>query len=151
MNMDGKVITVNGKEYKFLKPFPIDVVNVEKQSYVNGEFSKEKYQDGILRLVSKSLKKEDLVKFNGKPVTLENGVKLEPLEIPYKQYSKMLDSFQKDDATKVVKNFLSICNMSELKVEDLTMADIYNIFDAYASLYDSSELERVIAEVADFR
>lgn len=151
MNVEKKTITANGKEYSFLKPFPITIVNIEKQSYVNGEFSNDKYEDALLRMVSRDLKKEDLVKFVGTEVVLENGIKLQPLQITYKQYMNMISTFNKDDATKIVTNFLSICDVKDIKPEDLSMNDIYAIFDAYATLYDKTELNRVIEEIATFR
>ena len=151
MDIEKKVIKIGDKEYAFLKPYPITLVNVEKQSLVNGEISIDRYEDGLLRLVSKDIKKENLVKFVGVKVVLENGKELTPNQIPYSQYVKLLNNFEKDDAEKIVKNFLMICNSSEIKPEELTTDDIYVIFDSYSSLYDRTELDRVLSEIASFR
>lgn len=151
MDIEKKVIKIGDKEYAFLKPYPITLVNVEKQSLVNGEISIDRYEDGLLRLVSKDIKKENLVKFVGAKVVLENGKELTPNQIPYSQYVKLLNNFEKDDAEKIVKNFLMICNSSEIKPEELTTDDIYAIFDSYSSLYDRTELDRVLSEIASFR
>lgn len=151
MDIEKKVIKIGDKEYAFLKPYPITLVNVEKQSLVNGEISIDRYEDGLLRLVSKDIKKENLVKFVGAKVILENGKELTPNQIPYSQYVKLLNNFEKDDAEKIVKNFLMICNSSEIKPEELTTDDIYAIFDSYSSLYDRTELDRVLSEIASFR
>ena len=151
MDIEKKVIKIGDKEYAFLKPYPITLVNVEKQSLVNGEISIDRYEDGLLRLVSKDIKKENLVKFVGVKVVLENGKELTPNQIPYSQYVKLLNNFEKDDAEKIVKNFLMICNSSEIKPEELTTDDIYAIFDSYSSLYDRTELDRVLSEIASFR
>lgn len=151
MDIEKKVIKIGDKEYAFLKPYPITLVNVEKQSLVNGEISIDRYEDGLLRLVSKDIKKENLVKFVGAKVVLGNGKELIPNQIPYSQYVKLLNNFEKDDAEKIVKNFLMICNSSEIKPEELTTDDIYAIFDSYSSLYDRTELDRVLSEIASFR
>lgn len=151
MDIEKKVIKIGDKEYAFLKPYPITLVNVEKKSYINGKFSRDRYEDELLRLVSKDLKKENLVKFIGNKVVLENGTELIPIQIPYSQFSKMLSTFEDDDAVTIVKNFLSICNASEIKPEELTTDDIYKIFESYGELYDKTELDRVIDELNSFR
>lgn len=151
MDIEQKIIKINDKDYKFLKPYPITIVNIEKRCYNNGVFDPDRYETELLALVSKSLKRDDMVVYTGKKVKLDSGMELEPIQIPYKQYAKMMASYQTDDATKLVQNFLTICNANEIKPEDLSMDDIYNIMEAYVSLYDRTELDRVISEITTFR
>lgn len=145
------VINVKGKDYTILKPYPITIANIEKKAYVGGSFDIGRYEDGLLRLVSKDLKKEDLVKFTPTVVELDNGVVLTPCDISYKQYESMIKTFANDDMTTIVKNYFAICGNTVTKPEELTSDDIDNILDAYISLYDKTELNEVLDQLQSFR
>lgn len=150
IGIEGLKIKVKDKEYNILKPYPITIANIEKKSYINGVFDIGRYEDELLRLISRDLKKQDLVSFTPKSVELDNGVVLTPCEISYEQYEKMLKTFSSDDMTKIVNNFFTICGNSAIKPEELTKDDIYNIANAYVELYDKSELDNVLDQLTKF-
>lgn len=143
-------IVIKGKEYAFLKPAPIDIVEIERKSFIDGKFNTMAYEDALLAIVSKDIKKDDLVTFNGKEIELSSGVKLIPQQMPFSQYEKMLDGAQNDTVTKSINNYLAICGNTKLDVRSLTKDDVYNLYEAYMSLYDRQELDEVLEKLNSF-
>lgn len=143
-------ITVAGKEYAFLKPYPIYMVELERQSFKDGKYSAISYENALLKMVSKDIKKDDLVKFVGKPLTLSSGVVLTPAQIPFEQYEKMIVTVHDDNIITTVQNFLSICGNSVVDLNKLTKEDVYEILDAYTGLYDRTELDDVLTKLTSF-
>ena len=149
MDMEKIIININGVDYEFLKPFPITMVNIEKKCAQSKNFVAT-YEDEILKLINKKLRKEDLVTFSGKDVTLSSGIVLSPMTISYRDYEKMVAKFEEEDAVKIVKNYLEICGQDKLDINSLTKEDIYAIMDAYTSLYDRTVLNDVLERMSTF-
>lgn len=149
MDMEKIVINIKGVDYEFLKPFPITMVNIEKKCAQSKNFVAT-YEDEILKLINKKLRKEDLVTFSGKDITLSNGIVLSPMTISYRDYEKMVAKFEEEDAVKIVKNYLEICGQDKLDINSLTKEDIYAIMDAYTSLYDRTVLNDVLERMSTF-
>lgn len=150
MTMEKVVITIQGKEYGFLKPAPIDIVEIERKSYQDGNFNPIAYEDALLGIVSKSIQKKDLVKFNPREISLSSGVVLKPQEIPFEQYEKMIMNFSKDTVATCVTNYLTICGSPKIDIRALTKDEIYDIYNAYSELYDRGELDGILEKLSNF-
>lgn len=143
-------INIKGKEYAFLKPAPIDIVEIERKSFIDGKFNNSIYEDALLSIVSKEIKKDDLVAFNGQEIELSSGEKLIPQQIPFHQYEKMVENVQSDTVTKSIGNYLTICGNTKLDIRALTKDDVYNLYTAYIELYDRKELDEVLDKLNSF-
>lgn len=143
-------IKIKEKEYSFLKPAAIDIVEIERKSFANGKFNSFIYEDCLLSIVSKDINKESLVKFNGSDIELSSGVILTPQQISFKQYEKMTENVQSDNMSQSIGNYLKICGNEKIDIRSLTKEDIYKIYDAYVTLYDRSELDDVLEKLNSF-
>lgn len=150
MTMEKVVITIQGKEYGFLKPAPIDIVEIERKAYQNGNFNAVAYEDALLRIVSKTLDKKDLVKFNPREIKLSSGAVLAPQEIPFDQYEKMILTFQEDTIATCITNYLNICGSPKIDIRSLTKEEVYDIYSAYVELYNRDELDEVLGKLSSF-
>lgn len=143
-------IKIKEKEYSFLKPAAIDIVEIERKSFVDGKFNSFIYEDCLLAIVSKDINKESLVKFNGDSIELSSGVVLNPQQISFKQYEKMTENIQSDNMSQSIGNYLKICGNEKIDIRSLTKEDIYKIYEAYVTLYDRSELDDVLEKLNSF-
>ena len=150
MSLEKVNITICGKEYSFLKPMAINMVEIERKSIVNGEFNVSAYEDQLLAMVSKFIKKEDLVKYNGAEVKLSSGETLSAKKISVKQYEDLVGGLATRPIAKTVEDFMSMCGQPKYDVSKLTKDDVYNILDACSNIYDRTELDNVIEKLSSF-
>lgn len=150
MNLEKMSITICGKEYTFLRPMAIQMVEMERKSMIDGEFNMSAYEKQLLEMVSKSIKKEDLVKFVGSDITLSSGVVLSPKQISLEQYETLVDGLATRPVVNTVEDFMSMCGQSKYDISSLTKDDVYAILDACATLYDRTELDIVIEKLNSF-
>lgn len=143
-------IKIKEKEYSFLKPAAIDIVEIERKSFVDGKFNYFIYEDCLLGMVSKEINKDTLVKFNGDSIELSSGVVLSPQQISFKQYEKMTENVQSENMSQSIGNYLKICGNEKIDIRSLTKEDIYKIYEAYVTLYDRSELDNILEELNSF-
>lgn len=154
MELEKLEIRVNGKDYVCLKPYPITLMQIEANcSKDDGALNYDKWADEMLKLISKDLNKNDLVKYKPTKVVLENGTTIEASEITYKQYTDGYDKLKNGmkDLSGVMNTYLSYCGIVNYNLGTLTRQDILNIIDAYASMFDETELTKAIEAVSTFR
>ena len=154
MNTDKLEITINGKDYACLRPFPITLMQIEADCTNNdGTIDWDKWTEAMLRLISKDLKVSDLVKYVETTVTLENGTVLKPEEITYKQYTKdyaqLKNGFK--DIYGIMNGYLKYCGVKNYDLNTLTYKDLWAIMDAYRDMFDESELNKVLDAINTFR
>lgn len=154
MSLDTLEIKINGKDYKFLKPFPITLMQIEADCVSDdGRLDYDKWNRSMLRLVSKELKVEDLVKYNETKVVLENGNELIPTNVSYVQYINDYRKLKKGikDIVGTVDTYLKYCGLTNYDLNTLSYKDIWAIMDAYSTMFDESELNRVLDAIDTFR
>lgn len=143
-------IVIKGKEYKFLKPMAINMVELERQAYKNGVFDKCAYEQGLLRMVSKELNRDDFFEFVGNESELSDGTKLKPRQISIKQYEELVGGISERPIEKTINMYFEICGIDKYDISTLTREDIYKILQECNNIYASSELDEVVDKLANF-
>lgn len=154
MALEKLEIRVNGQDYTCLKPYPITLMQIEANCTRNdGTLDYDKWTDEILKLISKDIKKEDLVKYNQANVKLENGTELIPSEIPYKQYVQDFNKLKNGlkDIRGIMNTYLKYCGIDKYDLDTLSYDDLWAIMDAYNKMFDETELNKVIESISTFR
>lgn len=154
MALEQLTLQINGKEYTCLKPFPITLIQIEANcTKDDGTLDYSKWVQSMLKLISKSLKVEDLVTYKPTSVKLESGEEITPKEISYTQYQKDYEKLKNGlkDIVGVVKNYVGYCGIPDMDLDTLSYSDIYSIINSYATMYDETELNQAIDKIATFR
>lgn len=154
MELEKLEIRIKGNDYVCLKPYPITLMQIEANcTKDDGTINYERWTDEMLRLISKDLKKEDLVEYKPTKVTLENGTVLEPTTITYKQYTDGYNRLKNGlkDITGIMNTYLGYCGIVKYDLSTLTFNDLWAIIEAYCGMFDESELNKAIKAVSTFR
>jgi hypothetical protein len=145
-------IEIKGKKVNFLKPTAIDIIEVEDKCFgANGTINPVQYKEEMLKLISNTLKSSDLVEFVPQAVKLSSGDELSIPEIGYDVWVKTISEIEGFSRVKLAKQALLASGLSG--VNDLSgfkYEDIDSLAMAFFSLYDNSELDRVVDELITF-
>lgn len=149
--LEKATIVIQGKEYNFIKPYACDLIDIEDKSYASGEFNNFEYMSGVLKLVSQKLNAEDLVIANLEPAILTNGTALPVVDIGYKKYISLVNELRPVTRTKAAKEVLKMAGVSgEINLSAYSYEDLNIMASAFYNLYDDSDLEKVVEEIATF-
>lgn len=146
-------IKIGGEEYSFLKPLAKDLIMVEDNS-IGEDFKMDefKYLTGLLNLVSPKIDINDLVKKNINPVKLSSGEEITPNDITYKQYNGIVKTIPNiRSRNEVAKAFLALCGVEgDISLDNFTYNDINDLAIAFKDVFDTSELDEVMAKIVNF-
>lgn len=146
-------IKIGGEEYLFLKPLAKDLIMVEDNS-IGEDFKMDefKYLTGLLNLVSPKIDINDLVKKNINPVKLSSGEEITPNDITYKQYNDIVKTIPNiRSRNEVAKAFLALCGVEgDISLDNFTYNDINDLAIAFKDVFDTSELDEVMAKIVNF-
>lgn len=154
MALEKLEIRVKGKDYVCLKPFPITLMQIEADcTKDDGTLNYLKWIESMLKLISKDIDIEDLVKYNDSEITLSNQSVLKPSQITYRQYYIDYDKLNNGikDIRGVVNTYLRYCGVTGYDLDTLTYDDLVNIVRAYSEMFDESELTEVVEVFSTFR
>lgn len=152
IKMEKSTIIINEKEYNFLKPTAVDIIEIEDKCFrPDGSLDQNKYNELMLGLVSKKLKIDDLVTFNRQVVTTTTGEEIELPRVAYTDWIKSLEAIGEFSRVKLAKTALACTGVTgEITFGGFKYADIDALAMAYFSMYDTTELKRVVDEIATF-
>ena len=164
-------ITIAGKEYEFLKPKPVQLMDLEDECYKtneNGEIVLDSglYADQLIKIVDKSLVAKDFIKFNPTKIELSNGKTIEAIDIGYERYNKAKETLaRKVSRKKMAMMYIECCGLHPhdsltnpkadvdetfIVMTDLTYDDLLSLAEAFSMLYDDSELVEITETIATF-
>lgn len=147
----GKV-TINGKEYEFLKPYACDIIEIEDSSYGdNFKFNEMVYLKGMLGLVSPELKVDDLVTLNKTPIKLSTGEEIVPKDISFEEFLKRRSEITSVTRNTFAKEMLELCGIEDVQgLQSFKYSDISDLADAYLSLFDRTILDKAVDDITCF-
>ena len=145
-------VIIKGKECNFLKPTAVDIIEVEDKCFrPDGTLDQRKYNELMVGLVSSKISVLDLVEFKKNDVELSSGDTLSLPEIGYDKWLSSLEEIEGFSRIKLAKNAVAITGVSgEITLSGFKYEDIDALAMAYFTMYDTSELSRVVDEVATF-
>ncbi|MGL5712746.1 MAG: hypothetical protein ACRCX2_06985 [Paraclostridium sp.] len=149
--LEKATINIQGKEYNFIKPYACDFIDIEDHSYEEEGFNEVKFKTLLLRLVSQKIKIDDLVKIRVEDITLSSGdvIRLNP--IGYESYKKIVNEIKKFSRTSMAKEALKCAGVAgNITLNGFKYEDISALADAFYTMYDDSELDEVVDEIATF-
>ncbi|MEG0151554.1 MAG: hypothetical protein RR744_00045 [Cellulosilyticaceae bacterium] len=149
--LEKATINIQGKEYNFIKPYACDFIDIEDQCYEEEGFNEVKFKTLLLGLVSQKIKMDDLVKLTVDEVQMSSGdmVKLNPVD--YATHKKIVGGFKKFSRTGMAKEALKCAGVTgNISLNNFTYEDVSRLADAFYGMYDDSELDEVVDEIATF-
>ncbi|MGL5717428.1 MAG: hypothetical protein ACRCX7_11085 [Cetobacterium sp.] len=152
VKIEKSAITIKGKEYSFLKPTAVELIEIEDKCFKpDGTMDTALYNELMIGLISKTIKIGDLVEFNSQEVELSTGDKLTLPEVGYAKWLSNLEEMGGFSRIKLAKTAVASTGVSgEINLSGFKYQDIDALAMAYFTLYDTSELKRVVDEVATF-
>lgn len=151
MNLETCKINIEGKDYTYLKPTAVELIEIEDKCLTaDGGINEVLYAESILRLVSAKLSINDLVKFNNEEIELTSGDKFSIPEIPFKDWDASIKEIGRFSRVEMAKLAIKSTGVSgEIKLDGFKYQDIDAMAHLYFSLYDTSVLKSVIDEVTE--
>lgn len=145
-------IKIKGKDYNFLKPTAVELIEIEDKSInPNGTINVKLFNDSVLKLVSAKLSADDLVEFKPQEVELSSGDKLSLPEVGYDKWTSVMEEMGTFSRIKLAKTAVASTGVSgEITLAGFTYQDIDALAMAYFGMYDVSEMTRVVDEVTTF-
>lgn len=145
-------IVINGEKKVFLKPSAIELIEIEDKCITsNGGMSNTIYNKLMLGLVDAKLKVEDLIEVNNEPIEMSTGEFVTIPEIGYDKWSSVLEGMESFSRVELAKHALRATGVSgDITFSGFKYEDIDSLAMGFFSLYDVSELKRVVDEIATF-
>ena len=144
-------IKLGGKDYKFIKPKAVELIDIEDSCFTESGVDNIKYYSSVLGLVSKELKIDDFVKYNKQVVNLSSGEEFAIPEIGYEAWSKSGAEMDKLSRTKLAQLALKAgVPDGEVTLDNFKYDDINGLAEGYMSLYDDSELQDAVSRIISF-
>ncbi|MGL5713872.1 MAG: hypothetical protein ACRCX2_12690 [Paraclostridium sp.] len=152
VKIEKSTIIIKNKEYAFLKPTAVDLIEIEDKCIcIDGTIDTALYDELMLGLVSKDIKKSDLIEYIPQTVELSDGNELSIPEVPYDKWLASMESMESFSRIRLAKNALIATGASgEITFTGFQYADIDKLAMAYFGMYDASELRRVVDELNTF-
>lgn len=152
MKIEKCTINIKGKEYNFLKPTAVDLIEIEDKCLrPDGTIDGVLYNELMLGLVSRTLNIEDLVTFVPQDVELSDGNILSIPQIPYKQWAEILAGIGSFSRIKLAKAAVASTGVSgEITLEGFKYDDINSLAMVFFGLYETDELRGVVEEISTF-
>lgn len=144
-------IEIRGKEYTFLKPTAVEIIELQDSCFADGVVDTMKYARGLLAMISKDLRVEDFVKFQPKEIELHDGSKFTFPEIPYDKWSEQIASQGKFSRVAMAKLALASSGVEgNITLQGMNYNDIHNLAMGYFELYDDSDLKEITDKIENF-
>ena len=149
--IEKETITIKGKDYTFLKPTAVEIIELQDSCFSEGKIDVIKYARGLLGMISKELKVEDFVKFNPKEVELHDGSKFTFPEIPYEKWAEEIAKQGKFSRAAMAKIALASSGVEgNITLQGMNYNDIHNLAMGYFELYDDSDLKEITNTIENF-
>ncbi|MGL5050485.1 MAG: hypothetical protein ACRC6E_07625 [Fusobacteriaceae bacterium] len=151
MKIEKATIKIKGKNYTFLKPRAVDMIELEDKAIgTNGEMDFEIYSSEMIKLVAPGLTVDGLVDFVPQEIVLSSGDKIVLPEIGFTKWKAEMTKIGKFSRASLAKNALAISGVSgTISLDDFKYADIDALATGFFKLYDSTELNAVIEEISN--
>lgn len=145
-------ITIRDKEYSFLKPTAVDIIEIEdKNMDSSGSLNIVAYNKDLLSLVSRDLKADDFVKFNKQEIEMSNGETIILPEIGYERWAKEVVEIGAFSRAKLAKRALAATGLTgDISLAEFKYNDIDGLALAFFTMYDSEELQDVVKQINTF-
>ncbi|MGL5716968.1 MAG: hypothetical protein ACRCX2_28390 [Paraclostridium sp.] len=145
-------IVINGEKKVFLKPNAIELIEIEDKCITStGGMSNAIYNKLMLGLVDAKLKVEDLVKFKSEPIEMSSGEFVSIPEIGYDKWASALEEMDSFSRVELARHALRATGVTgDITFSGFKYGDIDSLAIGFFSLYDASELKRVVDEIATF-
>lgn len=146
------VVVIKNVEYAFLKPSAVELIEIEDKCIgVDGEIDNVLYNNLMVKLVDAKLKADDLIVFNKQNIELSSGDILSLPEVGYEAWANVIGKMEKFSRVEMAKHAIKASGVSgDISLSGFKYEDIDKLAMAFFSLYDASELKRVVDEIATF-
>lgn len=153
MNINAIEIEINGEKHTMLKPSAFELLKIEDISVsTGGEFDLYKYYNGMLYLINSKLNLENsLIKNeNITSYTTEKGFVVNVGILTRAEYFKCMPSRESINRIASIQTLLSKPENVDVKIEELTVKDINEIYGLIVSLYDIEKIVDACEQVNAF-
>ena len=148
VKIESAKIKLNGKEYTFLKPTAVEIIELQDSCLTTDGTNLLSYANGLLKWVSNDLSIQDFVKYNKKEVKLTNGEVLILPEIKYEDWFNSISKYPTFSRVNYAKEALKSLGVEgKIDLSNYSYDDISGLGLAYVELYDDSELKKVIEQI----
>lgn len=150
--IESQTIKIKGTEYTFLKPNAVDMIEIEDRCIgADGAIDEIGYAKRLLELVDRSLKIDDFIKFNGEPVELSSGDKIVIPDTGFDVWNDEVRSIETFSRVKLATIALRLSGVKgEISLHEFKYEDIDSLAMRAYTLYDSSELTKLIEKITSF-
>ena len=150
IKIESAKIKLNGKEYTFLKPTAVEVIELQDSCLTTDGTDVLKYANGLLKWISKDLSIQEFVQYNKKEVELTNGETLILPEMKYEEWFSSISKYTSFSRVNYAKEALKSLGVEgNIDLSNYSYDDISGLGLAYIELYDDSELKKVIEQIED--
>lgn len=153
MNINAIEIEINGEKHRMLKPSAFELLKIEDISVsAGGEFDLYKYYNGMLYLINSKLNVENCLLKNEQitTYTTDKGISVNISALTRLDYFKCMPSQKSINRVASIEVLLSKPENADIKIEDLTIKDINEMYELVISLYDIEKLADICEQVNAF-